>query len=137
MKRISIAVIVFAVFGSAFGQEAHKYRIIVSCVCQDSAGQSVASSLRDQIAESPRYAEIPDRPDNLKTALKMTLLSKEIPGATASSIAIVLTSNGIFYDLWVADSSSESGSKTARKLLVSLDEDIANWESQIASTAGK
>jgi hypothetical protein len=65
-KIIACLVLLFsACTGSSLNaQTSTRMRVVLDCTCQQGLGESFATALRDELATSPRYVEIPDNEKN-------------------------------------------------------------------------
>ena len=59
MKVLALVALFFCLNASCFGQEPRKTKVYFDCTCDDVVGATWATSFRDLIASSPRYAEAP------------------------------------------------------------------------------
>jgi hypothetical protein len=57
MKVLALVLLLFCLAKSCFGQEPRKTKVFFECTCDDVVGALWATSFRDLIASSPRYAE--------------------------------------------------------------------------------
>jgi hypothetical protein len=100
--------------------------LIVSCTCTDTVGKGYARSLRDLIAASPRYTELPDSKDNRKRSLLISVVTLPMGDdstgtASGAAISVVFVANEIFISQYVQTCGTDTKS-CAQKTFDSVDE---------------
>ena len=104
--------------------------VIVDCTCSDSVGKGYARSLRDEIANSPRYREITDSKEARKNSFRIAIVTVAIDddsqGASSSTaISIVFIIDGIFLDQVIQTCGQSATVACAKKTLNAFDDDMS------------
>lgn len=128
MKLRSFAVVLFLLSASSIGAQKSPprvYDVIVSCTCTDTVGKSYARSLRDLIANSPRYNELTDSKDNEKRALLISVVTLPLGDdsdgtARGAAISVVFIIDGTYLSQYV-QTCGDDASVCAQKTFDSLD----------------
>ena len=92
----SIGLFVLISSSATSSQTPTKSSVIVECGTPDSIGKGVCRALRDEIARSPRYIEVPKTDENMRKSVRISLVTVDAVGTqeddslAAMSVAYVL-----------------------------------------------
>lgn len=101
MKNLLLSLGFIAIMGPiCAGQSNPKAKIVVSCTTGDQLGQALCSKVRDAIAQSPRFIEVPDTEENEEKYVTINILTivaaRSIDGRQSEvAVSIVFVMNGM------------------------------------------
>jgi hypothetical protein len=101
VQNFCVVALLIIMSGNLTSQTKVQIPLIIDCIANDAIGKSLCRAVRDEVARSPRYAEVSDNDANWLTAGELHVNSTAAVGSleddNIAAVATVFTKGGRYY----------------------------------------